>query len=1016
VTDVTAGDRVEAELVVTGMTCGACAARIERRLNRLDGVSATVNYATGRAYFTRLGGRDTPELISVINSTGYRAALPAPPREQDEADPAARKLGLRLAFCAPLAVIVIVLAMVPAAQFTGWQWASLVFAAPVAAWGAWPMHRSALAGLRHSAATMDTLVSLAVAASFCWSLYALLFGGAGRAGMRMPFAFTFSAVNGQTLYLEAAAGVATAVIAGRYLEARAKHRAASALTALAALGVKSVAVLRDGAEHRVAAAELAAGDLFVVRPGERIAADGVVASGSSAVDTSLVTGESMPVEVGEGDQVTGATVNMSGHLVVRATRVGADTLLAQITRLVTQAQATKASAQRLADRIAAVFVPCVISLAVVTLGFWLGTGLPAAQAWSAAVAVLVVACPCALGLATPAALVAAVGRGAELGVLAKSARALEAARRIRVVVLDKTGTLTAGSMALTAVVGAPGSAADEALLLAGAVEDASEHPVGQSIARAATARFGGLPAVTGFTALPGSGVRGRVGGRDVVVGSRALLAELSCGIPAELDAAVRAAAGDGQTAVLVGWDGQARAALAVADRLRPTAAAAVARLRDLGLRPMMLTGDNERAALAIAGQVGIDAADVFAGVRPEGKAEVIRRLQAAGQPAAFVGDGVNDAAALAQADLGLALGTGADAAIGAADITLVSGDPASAADAISLARAAMTVIRGNLAWAFGYNVIALPLAALGYLNPLFAGVAMSASSLIVVANSLRLRGFTPRGRHAATTAANTLRLRGSHQGERKAATAAASILRWRGFSLRGRRPVTAEANSLRCRGSHQRGRHAARRAVRERFPAPYRPARPVIAGRRPTAAETARRRPAGLTWPAGLARPGNLARAAAGPVICAVALTGLLSAWLAGGGAGTLTRVRLQVTLAAVPMRAVTPALADSIRTAGTFLTISNPGGSADELVAVRSPLARDVSLVTRDGLGGRQTAVGDLTVPAHGTLTLSPVADDAVLQDPVAFEGRPTVPLTLVFRDAGPITINAPVTVPGTP
>jgi soluble P-type ATPase/copper(I)-binding protein len=561
--------------------------------------------------------------------------------------------------------------------------------------------------------------------------------------------------------------------------------------------------------------------------------------------------------------------------------------------------------------------------------------------------------------------VAAVGRGAELGVLAKSARALEAARRIRVVVLDKTGTLTAGRMAVTAVVAAPGHEADEALLLAGAVEDASEHPVGQSIAREAAARCGGLPAVTGFASLPGAGVRGRVGDRDVVVGSRALLTELSFDIPVALDAAAAAAEDLSQTAVLVGWDGQARAALAVADRLRPTAAAAVARIRDLGLRPMMLTGDNERAARAIARQVGIDAADVFAGVRPDGKADVIRRLQAAGQPAAFVGDGVNDAAALAQADLGLALGTGADAAIGAADITLVSGDPASVTDAISLARAAMTVIRGNLAWAFGYNVIALPLAALGYLNPLFAGIAMSASSLIVVANSLRLRGFTPRGRHAV--------------------------------------------------------HHVARERL---WPRPA--ARPVIGGRppaaddRPSGGGPARRGPAGTArrWTAGLARrwPASVAQAAAGPVICAVALTGLLSAWLAGGGAGTLTRVRLQVTLAAVPMRAVTPALADSIRTAGTFLTISNPGGSADELIAVRSPLARDVTLVTRDGLGGRQTTVSDLAIPAHGTLTLSPVADDAVLQDPVAFEGRPTVPLTLVFRDAGPITIDAPVTVPGTP
>ena len=754
-TGVTTGDRVEAELVVTGMTCGACAARIERRLNRLDGVSATVNYATGRAYVTRLGGRDASELISVINSTGYRAALPAPPEdEQGDADPEAGDLGRRLVICAPLAAVVIVLSMVPAAQFAGWQWVSLLLAAPVAGWGAWPLHRTALAGLGHAAATMDTLVSLAVAASFGWSVYALLFGGAGMIGMRMPFALTFSAASGMTLYLEAAAGVTVAVLAGRYLEARARRRATSALTALAALGVKSVAVLRDGAEQRVPVGELAAGDLFVVRPGERIAADGVVAQGSSAIDASLVTGESMPVEVGEGGEVTGATVNMSGHLVVRATRVGSDTLLAQITRLVTHAQATKASAQRFADRVAGVFVPCIISLAIATLGFWLGTGLPAAQAWSAAVAVLVVACPCALGLATPAALVAAVGRGAELGILASSARALESARRIRVVVLDKTGTLTAGAMAVTAVVDASGTGdAADALLLAGAVEDASEHPIGQAIAREAAARFGGLPEVTGFAALPGAGVHGQVNGRDVTVGSRALFTELSLEIPAALDAAARAAEDEGQTTVLAGWGGQARALLVVADWLRPTAASAVARIQSLGLRPVLVTGDNERAALAIAGQVGIATADVHAGVRPDGKAEIIRRLQAEGQSAAFVGDGVNDAAALAQADLGVALGTGTDAAIGAADLTLVSGDPAGVTDALSLARAAMTVIRANLTWAFGYNVVAVPLAALGYLNPLFAGIAMSASSLIVVTNSLRLRGFTPPGR--ASRAAST---------------------------------------------------------------------------------------------------------------------------------------------------------------------------------------------------------------------------------------------------------------------
>ena len=724
------------------MTCGSCAARIERRLNRLDGVAATVNYATGRAYFSSLGGRDAGELIGVIESTGYTASRPAPPApdEAPSADPETRALARRLAVCVPLAAAVIVLAMVPAAQFTGWQWVSLLLAVPVAVWGAWPLHRAAWYGLGHGAATMDTLVSVGVGASFGWSVYALLFGGAGMTGMRMSFAFTFGQASGQTLYLEAAAGVTTAVLAGRYLEARARVRSGSALSALAALGAKTVAVLRDGVEQRVAVDSLVPGDLFVVRPGEKIATDGVVAEGSSAVDASLVTGESMPSEVGPGDEVTGATVNMSGRLVVRATRVGSDTLLAQITRLVNQAQSTKASAQRLADRIAAVFVPCVIALATATLGFWLGVGLSAAAAASAAVAVLVVACPCALGLATPTALLAAVGRGAELGILVKSAQALELAGRVRVVVLDKTGTLTTGVMTVQKVVTAD-AAEDEALRRAGAVEDASEHPIGQAVARFSAERLGSLPRVTAFASLPGAGVRGTVDGFAVSVGSRRLFGELSLSVPLALREAAEAAEEQGQTAVLVGWDGQARAALVVADQLKPHADAAVAWVRDLGLRPVLLTGDTPCAALAVASQLGIPAADVFAGVRPEGKVEAIRRLQSSGVAVAFVGDGVNDAAALAQADLGMAIGAGTDAAIGAADLTLVSSDPLSIVSAIKLARATMAVIRANLAWASGYNLIAIPLAALGYLNPLFAGIAMSASSLFVVASSLRLRRF-----------------------------------------------------------------------------------------------------------------------------------------------------------------------------------------------------------------------------------------------------------------------------------
>ena len=934
-----ASGQVVAELVVTGMTCGSCSARIERRLNRLDGVAATVNYATGRVYFTSMGGRETAELISVVNSTGYQAALPAPPQEAGpDGDPHVRDLGRRLAVCVPLAVAVIVLAMVPALQFAGWQWASLLLAAPVAVWGAWPLHRAALAGLGRGAATMDTLVSLAVTASFGWSLYALFFGGAGAAGMRMPFAFNFSAASGMTLYLDAAAGVTAAVLAGRYLEARARDRSASALAALAALGAKSVAVLRDGTEHRIPVSELAAGELFVVRPGEKIAADGVVSEGSSTVDSSLITGESAPVEVGPGSLVTGATVNMSGRLVVWAGRVGADTLLARITRVVTQAQATKASAQRLADRIAAVFVPCVIALAVATLGFWLGAGVPAAAALSAAVAVLVVACPCALGLATPTALVAAIGRGAELGILVKSARSLEPARRIRTVVLDKTGTLTTGTMTATAIITlAPGEAARrEALLLAGAAEDGSEHPVGQAIARAAAAWCGGLPEVTGFTMLPGAGVRASVLDRDVTVGSPGLFDKLRIEVPAVLRAAVGSAEGDGRTAVLVGWDGRARAALAVADELRPGAGAAVARLRALGLRPVLLTGDNEHVAAAVAAQVGITGADVLAGVSPDGKAAVIRQLREDGQSAVFVGDGANDAAALAEADLGMAIGGGTDVAIGAADLTLVGTGPGGAADAVELARATMAVIRANLGWAFCYNVIALPAAAFGYLNPLFAGIAMSASSLIVVANSLRLRRFTP-GKHPRRV--------------------------WR------TRPARRVPSHSLAAGEARPGA--------------------VVPG-----------------WPA------ELARAAAGPVICALVLTGLLAGWAGARDAGTGAGVRLQVTVATVAMRAFTPQAADAIGTAQAYVAIRNLSATPDELIAVRTPIASQVILFHAD-TGGRPAQVADLTVPAGGTLTLSPLSGGMLIEHPVPFENRQTVPLTLVFRNAGEITVAATVTAP---
>jgi P-type Cu+ transporter len=732
----------QVELVVGGMSCAACAARIEKRLNLLDGVTATVNYATERAYITGTGGRHVSELITAIEAAGYTAALPG---QETDGGPAAESragtLGWRLAACVPLAAAVVLLAMVPAAQFRGWQWVSLALALPVASWGAWPLHQAAWANLRHASATMDTLVSLGIAASFIWSLYALSFGGAGMIGMRMPFPLTFTPAGQQALYLDVAAGVTVSVLTGRYLEARAKDRSGSALTTLAQLGAKTVAVLRGGAEVRMSASALKAGDLFVVRPGEKIATDGVVVEGDSTADASLITGESVPAEVGAGDDVTGATVNMSGRLVVRATRVGSETMLAQLVSLVNQAQTGKTAAQRLADRLAAVFVPCVISMAVVTLGFWIGAGLPSQDAWSAAFAVLVVACPCALGLATSTALLAGVGRGAELGILVRGTEALESARRIDVVVLDKTGTLTSGTMSLDEVIPGPDTDERECLLVAGAVEDASEHPIGQAIARAAAARLGGLPAVTGFANLPGAGVTGIASGHEATLGSLRLFGELGLAVPGELRAAVARIEDSGRTAVLLGWDGAARAVLAVADAVKPGGNDAIRTIRRLGVRPVLVTGDNERTARAVAAQLGIPDADVFAGVRPEGKVNVVRELQGIDLRVAMIGDGVNDAAALSQADLGMAIGTGSDVAIGAADLTLVGGDPASIADAVLLSRATLRTIQANLTWAFGYNLIAIPLAALGYLNPLFAGLAMAGSSLVVVSNSLRLRRF-----------------------------------------------------------------------------------------------------------------------------------------------------------------------------------------------------------------------------------------------------------------------------------
>ncbi|MFD0205992.1 MULTISPECIES: heavy metal translocating P-type ATPase [Saccharothrix] len=730
------------ELAITGMTCASCAARIERKLNKLDGVTATVNYATEKARVTFPEDVDPQTLVAQVEAAGYQAALPVVESELAEAveeDPT-RVLRQRLVVSTLLAVPVVVLAMVPALQFTYWQWISLTLAAPVLVWGAWPFHRAAWTNLRHGAATMDTLISMGTIAAFAWSLYALLFGTAGVAGMTHPFELTISRTDGAgAIYLEVAAGVTVFILAGRYFEARSKRRAGAALRALLELGAKDVAVLWDGREVRVPTGDLKVGDRFVVRPGEKIATDGVVAEGSSAVDASMLTGESVPVEVRPGDAVVGATVNAGGRLVVRATRVGGDTQLAQMAKLVEDAQNGKAEAQRLADRISAIFVPVVIALAVGTLAFWLGAGGGASAAFTAAVAVLIIACPCALGLATPTALLVGTGRGAQLGILIKGPEVLESTRRVDTVVLDKTGTVTTGRMSLVSVHTASGVGEDEVLRLAGALEHASEHPIAKAVATGAADRVGALPEVEGFQNVEGLGVQGVVDGHAVIVGRERLLAEWSVHLDGALAEAKRAAEAKGRTAVLVAWDGEARAVLVVADTVKPTSAEAVRQLRSLGLTPVLLTGDNEAAARAVAAEVGIT--EVVAEVLPKDKVDVVARLQAEGKVVAMVGDGVNDAAALAKADLGLAMGTGTDAAIEASDLTLVRGDLRAAADAIRLARRTLGTIKGNLFWAFAYNVAALPLAAAGLLNPMIAGAAMAFSSVFVVSNSLRLRGF-----------------------------------------------------------------------------------------------------------------------------------------------------------------------------------------------------------------------------------------------------------------------------------
>ncbi|WP_405908479.1 heavy metal translocating P-type ATPase [Streptomyces sp. NBC_00828] len=732
----------EVELTIGGMTCASCAARVEKKLNRMDGVTATVNYATEKAKVSYPEGVRVADLIATVVKTGYTAEEPAPPRPEadasEERDPELASLRERLVVSALLAVPVALLSMIPALQFDNWQWLALTLAAPVVVWGGLPFHRAAFTNARHGAATMDTLISIGTLAAFGWSLWALFFGDAGMEGMREEgFRFTVSRAEGTSaIYLEVAAGVIAFILLGRYLEARSKRQAGAALRALMELGAKDVSVLRDGREVRVPVALLAVGDRFVVRPGEKIATDGTVVEGASAVDASMLTGESVPVDVSAGDAVTGATVNAGGRLVVEASRVGADTQLARMARLVEDAQNGKAEVQRLADRISGIFVPVVLLIALGTFGVWLAVTGDTVAAFTAAVAVLIIACPCALGLATPTALMVGTGRGAQLGILIKGPEVLESTRRVDTVVLDKTGTVTTGRMKLQEVYVAEDIAENEVLRLAGALEHASEHPVAQAIAAGAQERVGAFSPPEQFENAPGRGVRGRVDGHEVTVG------RFEDVLSAELARAKAAAEGEGRTAVVVTRDGVAVGVLTVADAVKETSAEAVRELRALGLRPVLLTGDNLAVAQSVARAVGIDAGDVIAEVLPEDKVGVVKRLQGEGRSVAMVGDGVNDAAALATADLGLAMGTGTDAAIEASDLTLVRGDLRAAADAIRLSRRTLAIIKGNLVWAFGYNVAALPLAAAGLLNPMIAGAAMAFSSVFVVTNSLRLKAFS----------------------------------------------------------------------------------------------------------------------------------------------------------------------------------------------------------------------------------------------------------------------------------
>ena len=762
--DAESGAKAPAPIVlnITGMTCASCAARIEKRLNKIENVTATVNYATEKAHVSAPAGFDAQVAIDSVAQSGYSATLPPVPQPRRTTaastpgsttqgsagaaqaaakDPELAALRQRLIGAIVLSVPVIALSMVPAWQFMYWQWAALTLSAPVIVWAAWPFHKAAWSNARHGAATMDTLISVGTGSAFLWSLYALFLGTAGEAGMTHAFELTISRSDGSAnIYLEVAAGVTMFVLLGRYLELRAKRESGAALRALLELGAKDVAILRDGVETLIPIEDLQVDDEFLIRPGDKIATDGVIVEGQSAIDMSMLTGESVPVEVGEGDAVVGATVNAGGRLVVRATRVGADTQLAHMATLVASAQSGKAEIQRIADRVSAIFVPIVMLIAVGVLAAWLLLGNPVESAFTAAVAVLIIACPCALGLATPTALLVGTGRGAQLGILIKGPEVLESTRKVDTIVLDKTGTITTGQMTLLDVhIDADATTRTEVLRLAGSIEDASEHPIARAIAAGATREVGALPAPTNFRNIPGKGVSGTVDGHDVVVGRDGLLVEHSLEMPAELAAAKRDAEQAGTTAVVVAWGGKVRAVLTVADAVRTTSAQAVEQFKALGLTPILLTGDNAAVARTVGAQVGIT--QIIAEVLPEEKVDVVARLQREGKVVAMVGDGVNDAAALATADLGLAMGAGSDVAIEASDLTLVRGDLRSAADAIRLSRRTLRTIKVNLFWAFAYNVAAIPLAALGLLNPMLAGAAMAFSSVFVVTNSLRLRTF-----------------------------------------------------------------------------------------------------------------------------------------------------------------------------------------------------------------------------------------------------------------------------------